>query len=84
MFLSTPRFKFLDVSNYLALGLSYDSWCKVNGFATEKLVFPCKWLDDYSKLNHMRPVAYEALKAVQPLCTMNTINSYKNSLSEVA
>ena len=40
MFLMTPRFKFLDVKNYLTPGLSYDSWCKANGCAVSKLVFP--------------------------------------------
>ena len=28
MFLTTPQFKFLDVKNYLAPGLSLDAWCK--------------------------------------------------------
>ena len=43
MFLITPRFKFLDIRNYLAPGLSYDGWCKVNGCVTEKLVSPYEW-----------------------------------------
>ena len=28
MFLTSPEFKFLDIKNYLAPGLSYDMWCK--------------------------------------------------------
>ena len=28
MFLSLPNFKFLDIKNYLAPGLSYDAWCR--------------------------------------------------------
>ena len=28
MFLTTPKFKFLDVKNYIGTGLSYDAWCK--------------------------------------------------------
>ena len=31
MFLITPQFKFLDVRNCLAPGLSYNSWCKAIG-----------------------------------------------------
>ena len=59
MFLATPMFKFLDVKNYLAPGLSYDSWCKANRCAVSKLVFPYEWLDDYNKLSHVGPVEYE-------------------------
>ena len=28
MFLTTSKFKFLDVKNYIGPGLSYDAWCK--------------------------------------------------------
>ena len=59
MFLMTPRFKFLDVKNYLSLGLSYDGWCKANGCAMEKLAFPYEWLDDYDKISHIGPVEYK-------------------------
>ena len=30
MYLKNPRFKFLDMINYLAPGLSFDKWCKAN------------------------------------------------------
>ena len=59
MFLMTPRFKFLDVKNYLTPGLGLDEWCRVNRCAMHKLVFPYEWLDDYSTLFHMGPVEYE-------------------------
>ena len=59
MFLTTPQFKFLDVKNYLAPGLSLDAWCKANGCEIEKQVFPYEWLNDYSKLSHVGPVKYE-------------------------
>ena len=39
MFLTTPQFKFLDVKNYLAPGLSLDTWCKATGCEIEKQVF---------------------------------------------
>ena len=59
MFLTTSKFKFLDVKNYIGPGLSYDAWCKLMGCRLQKLMFPYKWLDSYEKLNHVRPVSYE-------------------------
>ena len=42
MFITTSRFKFLDVKNYIGPGLSYK---------LHKLLFPYEWLDSYKKLN---------------------------------
>ena len=28
MFLTTSRFKFIDIKNFLAPGMSYEKWCK--------------------------------------------------------
>ena len=64
MFLSTPRFKFLDVTNYLTLGLSNYGWCKVNGCSMEELILLYKWLDDYSKLTYLGLVVYEAFYSI--------------------
>ena len=59
MFLSTPNFKFLDIKNYLAPGLSYDAWCRAYGCELQKLAFPYEWFDSFEKLNHIGPVKYE-------------------------
>ena len=59
MFLSTPNFKFLDIKNYLAPGLSYDAWCRDYGCELQKLAFPYEWFDSFEKLNHKGPVKYE-------------------------
>ena len=59
MFLSTPKFKFLDIKSYLAPGLSYDAWCRAYGCELQKLVFPYEWFDSFEKLNHKGPVKYE-------------------------
>ena len=59
MFLSTANFKFLDIKNYLAPGLSYDAWCRAYGCELQKLAFPYEWLDSFNKLNHKGPVKYE-------------------------
>ena len=58
-FLTTSRFKFLGVKNYIGLGLSYDARCKSKGCTLQKLMFPYEWLDSYKKLNHVGPVSYE-------------------------
>ena len=59
MFLSPPQFKFLDIKNYLAPGLSYDVWCRAYGCELQKLAFPYEWFDSFEKLNHKGPVKYE-------------------------
>ena len=59
MFLSTPNFKFLDIKNFLAPGLSYDAWCRAYGCKLQKLAFPYEWFDSFEKLNHIGPVKYE-------------------------
>ena len=40
MFLTTSKFKFLDVKNYIGPSLSYDAWCKSMGCGLQKLLFP--------------------------------------------
>ena len=59
MFFSTPNFKFLDIKNFLAPGLSYDAWCRAYGCELQKLAFPYEWFDSFEKLNHIGPVKYE-------------------------
>ena len=59
MFLTTSRFKFLDVKNYVGPGLSLDAWFRSMGCRLQKLMFPYEWLDGYKKLNHVGPVSYE-------------------------
>ena len=59
MFLSTQKFKFLDIKSYLAPGLSYSAWCRAYGTELQKLVFPYEWLDSFEELNHKGPVKYE-------------------------
>ena len=59
MFLLTPNFKFLDIKNFLAPGLSYDAWCRAYGCELQKLAFPYEWFDSFEKSNHIGPVKYE-------------------------
>ena len=60
MFLTTEKFKFLDIRNFLAPGLSYDAWCKSLGCKLQKLVFPYEWLTSQEKLCHVGPVKRQA------------------------
>ena len=60
MFLTSPKFKFLDIKNYLAPGLSYDMWCKAYGCELKKLIFPYEWLDTFDKLSHVGPCPRES------------------------
>ena len=59
MFLTTSKFKFIDIKNFLAPGMSYAKWCKSLDCELEKLVFPYEWLTSYDKLSHVGPVEYE-------------------------
>ena len=59
MFLTTSKFKFLDVRNYTGADLSYDAWCKSMCYRLQKVMFPYEWLDDYKKLSHVGLVSCE-------------------------
>ena len=67
MFLTSSKFKFLDMKNYIAPGQSLDVWCKSMDCAVQKLVFPYEWLDDYNKLD--------------TLCTEIVWQDFRNRLS---
>ena len=45
----TPRFRFLDISNYLAAGCSYAKILKANEIEDEKSYLPNEWFDDIAK-----------------------------------
>ena len=88
IFLTTPRFKFLDVKIYLSPGLGYDGQCKANGCTVSKLVFPYEWLDNFNKLSHVGTVEYEnfysKLKSGFTSLQMNTPSFFENSIPEDA
>ena len=52
MFSLTPRFRFLDIINYVGPGTSYDVWTKAYGCSNEKSWLPYEWFDDPEKLNY--------------------------------
>ena len=51
MFINTPKFKLLDVLNYLAPGITYDKWVKNYGATLTKSWLPYEWFDSPDKLD---------------------------------
>ena len=58
MFINTPKFKFLDVMNYLAPGITYDKWVKTYGATLSKSWLPYEWFDSPDKLDYPRLLPY--------------------------
>ena len=52
MFINTPQFKFLDIMNYLAPGITYDKWVKTYGATQTKPWLPYEWFDSPDKLDY--------------------------------
>ena len=50
--IATYRFKFLDISNYLAGGVSYAKFLKAYSVEENKSYFPYEWFDSTDKLHH--------------------------------
>ena len=59
IFLTSSKFKFLEVKNCIGPGLSYDAWFKSMGCRMQKLTFPDEWLNSYEKLSHVGQISYE-------------------------
>ena len=51
MYLKTARLRFLDDTNFLAPGFSYDKFLKAYECPQTK-GFPYKWMDSLDKLDH--------------------------------
>ena len=58
--ISTPQFKFLDITSYLAAGASYAKFLKAYGVEEEKGFFPYDWFDTPEKLDYAHLPPYEA------------------------
>ena len=52
MYMSTPQFKFLDITNYLAQGITNDKWVKTYGAKQTKSWLPYEWFDSADKPDH--------------------------------
>ena len=83
MFLTTFKFKFLDVKNYIGPGLSYDVWCKSMGCRLQKFMFPYEWLDSYEKVSHVGPVSYEDFcSSLKPTITRDEYEQFLKLFKE--
>ena len=60
MFLLTKDFRFLDIINYLAPGVSYQKWTKAYECTAEKSWFPYEWFDSPEKLDYPGSPDYPA------------------------
>ena len=60
MFINTRKFKFLDVMNYLAPGITYEKWVKTYGATLSKSWLPYEWFDSPDKLDYPRLPPYFA------------------------
>ncbi|XP_063687079.1 uncharacterized protein LOC134820563 [Bolinopsis microptera] len=58
--ISTENFLFLDVSNYLAAGTSYDQFLKAYGASVHKSYFPYEYFDSLEKLSSTTFPSYES------------------------
>lgn len=66
LMLATKDLLFLDITNYLAAGVSYSAWLKGFGVEETKGAFPYEWLTDFQKLYNRelppQPDFYSTLK----------------------
>ena len=60
MFLLANDFRFLDIINYLGLGISYEKWTKAYEFTAKKSWFPYEWFDTPEKPDYLWPPDYTA------------------------
>jgi len=58
--ITTDRFRFLDISHFLAPGNSYAGFLKAYRVEEAKGFFPYEWLDDVAKLNQTHLPPHEA------------------------
>ena len=52
MYMNTPQFKFLDITNYLSPGITYDKWVKTYRAKQTKSWLPYEWFDSADKLDY--------------------------------
>ena len=52
MYMNTPQFKFLDITNYLSPGITYNKWVKAYGAKQTKSWLPYEWFDSTDKLDY--------------------------------
>ena len=80
--IGTPHMKFLDISNYLAVGCSYEKFLKAYGCNIPKGVFPYEWFDSLEKLDCISLPEmedfYSTMKMSNPLESESEYEELKN------
>ena len=71
--ISTSKFKFLDITNYLAAGCSYSRFLKAYDIQESKSYFPYEWFDDVEKLKYNQLPPYDAFYSKLKNC--NVLNA---------
>ena len=83
MFLTTSKFKFLYLKNYIGPILSYGAWCKSMGCKLQKLMFSYEWLGSYKKLSHLGPVSHEDFySSFKPISTRDEYERFLKLIKE--
>ena len=70
MCISTPELRFLDISQYLSPGVSYDKFLKAYGTELTKSFFPYEWFDSVEKLEHDRLTDYDCFFSKLKRCNV--------------
>lgn len=66
MCLKTKHLRFLDVTNFLAPGFSYEKFLEAYEYPQTKGFFPYEWMDSLDKLQYPALAAYEAFFSSLP------------------
>ena len=81
MSIGVPEMKFLDISNYLAVGCSYSKFLKGYGCKIAEGIFPYEWLGSPEKLDqpHLPPpeTFYSKISNTNPIQTDEDYNHLK-------
>ena len=68
--ISTEKFKFLDLSNFLSAGSSYSQFLKAYGVTESKLFFPYEYLDCFEKLSETEFPSYDTFYSSLKQCNV--------------
>jgi len=77
--ISTANLKFLDVSNYVQAGCTYDQFLAAWGVEERKSFFPYEWLDSFEKLSHRTFPLYDDFHST--LKGYNTLEGQRGGLT---
>lgn len=70
MCISNGQFKFLDITNFVAPGFSYDKFIKSYEIDLHKSFFPYEFLTSFEKLEHAQLPPYEAFYSSLKNCNV--------------